>query len=188
MLSVCGLPGPGHWPSAHIYGLPSALHRSRLEDCMSTAWPIAAAAVLLAASGLPDTHAGEGGEQCPGELIESILEQARSYLGTPYVYGGADSTGFDCSGLAWRVYNDHGVDLPRTVSAMAEAGRPVPRDSLAPGDIMLFDDPVHTGIYLGGGEFIHCSSWRDRGVVITPIDHSNYLRRYAGAVRIVPSD
>jgi cell wall-associated NlpC family hydrolase len=155
---------------------------------MSTAWPIAAAAVLLAASGLPDTHAGEGGEQCPGELIESILEQARSYLGTPYVYGGADSTGFDCSGLAWRVYNDHGVDLPRTVSAMAEAGRPVPRDSLAPGDIMLFDDPVHTGIYLGGGEFIHCSSWRDRGVVITPIDHSNYLRRYAGAVRIVPSD
>jgi len=123
----------------------------------------------------------------PG-LVDSILAQARSYLGAPYVYGGADSTGFDCSGLAWRVFNDHGVDLPRTVSAMADEGEPVSRDSLAPGDILLFEDPVHTGIYLGDGEFIHCSSWRDRGVVITPVDHSNYVRRYAGARRVLDTE
>ena len=121
-------------------------------------------------------------------LVDSILAQARSYLGAPYVYGGADSTGFDCSGLAWRVYNDHGVDLPRTVSAMAGEGEPISRDSLAPGDILLFDNPVHTGIYLGDGEFIHCSSWRDRGVVITPTDHSNYARRYAGARRVIETE
>lgn len=128
------------------------------------------------------------GEPGPESLTDSILEQARSYLGAPYVYGGADSTGFDCSGLAWRVFNDHGIPLPRTVSAMAREGEPVPRDSLEPGDILLFDDPVHTGIYLGGGEFIHCSSWRDRGVVITPIDHSNYARRYAGARRVIGAE
>ena len=119
-------------------------------------------------------------------LIESILDQAQSYMGAPYVYGGVDSTGFDCSGLAFRVFNDHGVDLPRTVSAIEEVGEAVSRDSLQPGDIMIFHNPTHTGIYLGDGEFIHCSSWRDRGVVITPIDHSNYARRYAGARRIVP--
>lgn len=128
------------------------------------------------------------GEPGPQSLTDSILEQARSYLGAPYVYGGADSTGFDCSGLAWRVFNDHGIPISRTVSAMAEEGEPVPRDSLAPGDILLFENPVHTGIYLGGGEFIHCSSWRDRGVVITPIDHSNYARRYAGARRVTGTD
>lgn len=126
---------------------------------------------------------------CPGEetsaVVESILNDAISYLGTPYVYGGTDSNGFDCSGLAWRVFNDNGVPMPRTVSGMETVGVAVDLEDLQPGDLLIFDNPSHTGIYLGDGEFIHCSSYLDRGVVITPLSHSNYSRRYSSARRVL---
>lgn len=120
--------------------------------------------------------------------VELILEQAVSYLGTPYVWGGSDENGFDCSGLTYRVFNDNGIELPRTVTAIEEIGTVVSRDSLLPGDILIFHNPTHTGIYMGDGNFIHCSSWQDRGVVITEITQSNYARRYHSAVRIIPVD
>lgn len=118
-------------------------------------------------------------------IAEKIIAQAISYLGVPYVYGGIDENGFDCSGLAYRVFNDNGISLPRTVTAIGELGFPVSRDSLEPGDIMIFHNPTHTGIFIGDGEFIHCSSWQDRGVVITEITQSNYARRYYSARRVL---
>lgn len=136
-------------------------------------------AILFLAAPIPGS--GLGTE----EVVQLILDDALSYLGTPYVYGGSDSTGFDCSGLAWRVFNDNGVPLPRTVSAMRNVGEAVERDSLLPGDLLVFENPTHTGIYLGDGEFIHCSSYRDRGVIVTPLSHSNYSRRYSCARRVV---
>lgn len=134
----------------------------------------------------------EGDTPCPGEeftdIVESILSDAVSHLGVPYVYGGTDSSGFDCSGLAWRVFNDNGIPLPRTVSAMETVGVAVDREDLQPGDLLIFDNPKHTGIYLGDGKFIHCSSYLDRGVVITPLSHSNYSRRYSSARRVLGVD
>lgn len=121
-------------------------------------------------------------------VVDAILEQAESYLGVPYVWGGADENGFDCSGLTYKVFNDNGIALPRTVSGIEEMGDLVERDNMLPGDIMIFHNPTHTGIYMGNGEFIHCSSWQDRGVVITSIDHSNYLRRYYSSIRIIPAE
>ncbi len=131
----------------------------------------------------------EGDTPCPDEesaaVVESILSDAVSYLGVPYVYGGTDGNGFDCSGLAWRVFNDNGIPLPRTVSAVETMGVAVDREDLQPGDLLIFNNPKHTGIYLGDGEFIHCSSYLDRGVVITPLSHSNYSRRYSSARRVL---
>jgi cell wall-associated NlpC family hydrolase len=118
-------------------------------------------------------------------LIDSILIQAESYLGVPYVYGGTGESGFDCSGLVYRVFNDNGVALPRTVTAIEEIGIPVSIDSLLPGDLLIFHNPTHTGIYIGSGEFIHSSSYQNRGVVITELTETNYARRYHSAVRIV---
>lgn len=118
-------------------------------------------------------------------VADAIIAQAISYLGVPYVYGGIDGSGFDCSGLAYRVFNDNGISLPRTVTAMGELGVFVSRDSLQPGDLLIFHNPTHTGIYIGNGEFIHCSSWQDRGVVITEITQSNYARRYHSARRVI---
>ncbi|MCD4706940.1 MAG: C40 family peptidase [Candidatus Sabulitectum sp.] len=66
-----------------------------------------------------------------------------------------------------------------------QLGIPVNRDSLEPGDILIFHNPTHTGIYIGDGGFIHCSSRQDRGVVITEITQSNYARKYHSARRII---
>jgi cell wall-associated NlpC family hydrolase len=118
-------------------------------------------------------------------IVDSIIAQAVSYLGVPYVYGGIDENGFDCSGLAYRVFNDNGIELPRTVTAIGELGVAVSRDSLQPGDLLIFHNPTHTGIYIGDGEFIHCSSYMERGVVITEITQSNYARRYYSARRVI---
>jgi len=132
----------------------------------------------------------EGATECLDEeesssLVNRILNDAVSYLGVPYVYGGTDGNGFDCSGLAWKVFNDNGIPLPRTVSAMETMGIAVDREDLQPGDLLVFNNPKHTGIFMGDGNFIHCSSYLDRGVIITPLSHSNYSRRYSSARRIL---
>ena len=143
---------------------------------------------LLMDENIPPVLDEEGDTPCPDEdtsaVVESILRDAVSYLGVPYVYGGTDNNGFDCSGLAWRVFNDNGIPLPRTVSAVETLGIAVDREDLQPGDLLIFNNPKHTGIYLGDGDFIHCSSYLDRGVVITPLSHSNYSRRYSCARRV----
>jgi cell wall-associated NlpC family hydrolase len=120
-------------------------------------------------------------------LAESIIAQAETYLGVPYVFGGTNESGFDCSGLTYRVFADHGLELPRTVSAIESIGEPVSREELQPGDLLIFHNPKHTGIYIGDGLFIHSSSWQNRGVVITELAQTNYARRYHSARRIIPA-
>ena len=71
------------------------------------------------------------------------------------------------------------------MSAIEEAGEEVDRDDLRPGDLLIFESPKHIGLFIGNGEFVHCSSYLDRGVVITSLDQPNYARRYSGARRIL---
>ena len=118
----------------------------------------------------------------------SITAAARLRLGAPYRYGGTTQQGYDCSGLVYRVFLDHGLHLPRTVRQQVQAGTAVGRP--APGDLVFFrlrgNNPSHVGIYLGEGRFIHASSGR-RQVVTDDLNRSEYFRRrYAGARRIVP--
>jgi uncharacterized protein YycO len=88
---------------------------------------------------------------------DAVVDQAKKYLGVPYVWGGTDpDKGLDCSGLVQRVYADLGYDLPRVSYQQATAGRAV--DGLAnaqPGDILAFGSPVHhVAIYLGDNQMI----------------------------------
>jgi cell wall-associated NlpC family hydrolase len=69
---------------------------------------------------------------------------------------------------------------------MADAGVQVPRDSLQPGDLLIFREPGHVGIYVGDSLFIHSSSYMNVGVVLTPIGQTNYVRRFVSAVRVTP--
>jgi len=118
-------------------------------------------------------------------LAGVILADAMSFLGTPYQYGGTGPTGFDCSGLVYRVFGDNGVDLPRTVTGMESMGVAVAVEELEPGDLLIFYSPKHVGIYIGDGNFIHSSSWQDRGVIITSLEQENYTRRYSSARRVL---
>lgn len=88
-----------------------------------------------------------------------IVAQAKSYLGVPYVFGGEDRSGMDCSGLVQRVLADLGIDAPRVVQDQADIGVEVP--SLAdaqPGDLLVTKGEGHIVIYAGDGMVIHAPS------------------------------
>ena len=96
---------------------------------------------------------------------EQILAKAASYLGTPYVYGGASPSGFDCSGFVYYVYGTFGISVGRTPASQYSAGTPVDKASLQAGDIVLFAGTAgsgitHAGIYAGNGQFIHSPNSR----------------------------
>ena len=94
-----------------------------------------------------------------------ILSKATEYLGTPYVYGGASPSGFDCSGFVYYVYGTFGISVGRTPAEQYNAGTVVDKASLQPGDIVLFAGTAgsgisHAGIYAGNGQFIHSPNSR----------------------------
>jgi cell wall-associated NlpC family hydrolase len=80
---------------------------------------------------------------------------AAQYLGTPYVWGGASPSGFDCSGFVMYVYAQVGISLPHSSYAQYGYGSPVSMSQLQAGDLVFFDGLGHVGIYVGGGTFIH---------------------------------
>lgn len=97
--------------------------------------------------------------------ISDVLEYAKSFIGTPYVYGGASSKGFDCSGFTMYIFAHFGISLPHSATSQLSYGLEVSRANLAPGDLVFFRDTnystkaaSHVGIYLGDGNFIHASS------------------------------
>ncbi|MEM6346692.1 MAG: C40 family peptidase [Bacteroidota bacterium] len=70
--------------------------------------------------------------------IASILKKAQSLEGSPYLGGGTNPDGFDCSGFVRYVYQDIGVVLPRSSSAMALVGQSIERKNVRPGDLLFF--------------------------------------------------
>lgn len=89
--------------------------------------------------------------------IRTVVDTAKSFLGTPYVYGGSSpATGFDCSGLTQYAFRQAGLSIPRVSYEQAAAGIAVPKRQIRVGDLVAFNDPVsHVGIYIGNGKFIH---------------------------------
>ncbi|WP_245851103.1 C40 family peptidase [Brachybacterium vulturis] len=88
----------------------------------------------------------------------SILATARSGVGTPYVYGGTSTSGWDCSGFVQWVYGQHGINLPRGAAGQAAAGTVIPRSQAQPGDLVY--KPGHIGIYAGGNQFVDAGNSR----------------------------
>jgi cell wall-associated NlpC family hydrolase len=82
-----------------------------------------------------------------------LVSLAKSYVGTPYKWGGRSSAGVDCSGLIYVVLKRAGVTSTyRTSSALREWATPIPRAEAQPGDLVF--GPGHVGIYAGAGMMI----------------------------------
>ena len=126
------------------------------------------------------------GSQIKGEIL---VENAKAYIGTPYVYGGMSPEGFDCSGFVKFCYLLMGVDINRVSYDQAKNGYEVPKDSMKPGDILCFVSSVggnhigHTGIYVGNGYFIH-SPREGYNVEIIPLTYGTYTQRLTNVRRI----
>jgi cell wall-associated NlpC family hydrolase len=117
---------------------------------------------------------------------------AHEYLGTPYVFGGESTSGFDCSGLLQYIWAKQNVSIPRTTYDQFTAGTPVAQKNLVPGDAVFFKGsdpqtrngkmlPGHVGIYIGNGDIIQAPHTGAK-VEITPLSSmNNYMgaRRYA---------
>ncbi|MHB1464890.1 MAG: C40 family peptidase [Thermoleophilia bacterium] len=106
---------------------------------------------------------------------------AEKYLGVPYVWAGADPSGFDCSGLVQYVYAQLGIYLPHSAAAQYYSGTPISASELQPGDLVFFNQPIsHVGIYIGGGRMIHAPQ---PGMVVS-ITSFGTGGNYAGACRL----
>jgi cell wall-associated NlpC family hydrolase len=90
-------------------------------------------------------------------LRRQIVGLAENLVGIPYVFGGSDIDGFDCSGLVFYVYDCFGIRLPRSAREQARIKGSVKLKHAAPGDILIFKlkKVWHSAIYLGQNRFVH---------------------------------
>jgi cell wall-associated NlpC family hydrolase len=110
-----------------------------------------------------------------------------SLRGAPYRNGGSDPSGFDCSGFVSYVFAQQGLALPRTVAEQYDAGRGVPADSLAPGDLVFFSTvapgATHVGIVVSADLFVHAPS--SNGVVrVERLSSPYWSSRFVGVRRV----
>ena len=108
---------------------------------------------------------------------EKVLQVASQYVGTPYIFGGSNPRGFDCSGYVMFVFAQFGVELRHSVTAQARVGIIISPEDARPGDVVIFNDHSHNGIYAGNGQFYHAPQPGDR-VKLAPIfDPRHYFIR-----------
>lgn len=119
----------------------------------------------------------------------AIVDEARSWLGTKYQYGGHSKKGTDCSGLVMEVYlKIINLKLPRASWEQQAFCQVINFDALRPGDLVFFSpggkyQVSHVGIYIGNNQMIHASP--SRGVMISNLAENYFQRNYhsSGLVR-----
>lgn len=129
-----------------------------------------------------------------------VLEHARGYFGTPYLWGGRSTLGIDCSGLVSNAFIACGLVPPRDAGPQFrwEKGKAVPQDEkqLQPADLLFFGTRregaapkvTHVGIYLGGGRFIHASTHDHPVVQESSISEPHWTQEWVGARRYLPEN
>ncbi len=120
-----------------------------------------------------------------------VVQYAKRWLGSRYVWGASRPGAFDCSGFTQYVMKHaKGRMIPRVSRRQAYYGMYVSRRNLRPGDLIFFDTSHsrrgyvnHVGIYIGNNKFIHASSAKHR-VTITSLNKPFYSARFMWGRRI----
>ena len=180
-LATKGAPAPPARSAMIIEAPPSRLIRSNGEVVLI---PAAKPKVAPSPKNVEDTSRGQLASR-KGKAIHSVIMTGRSFMGVPYVWGGEDPSGFDCSGFIQYVYAKHGINLPRTADIQFNVGTVIKFGQEKPGDLVFFETycpgPSHVGIYLGRDYFLHASS--SRGVTVDRLSSDFFGPRYLGAKR-----
>jgi cell wall-associated NlpC family hydrolase len=123
-----------------------------------------------------------------GTSGQDIVDFALRYEGARYVDAGEGQQAFDCSGFTMFVIKKTlGLDITHDMAVQYEMGSHVRRNALKPGDLVFFKNTYrrglsHTGIYIGGGQFIHAEN-ESTGVRISDLESDYYSSRWYGAAR-----
>ena len=106
----------------------------------------------------------------PNPRAAIAIRTALSFLGVPYVWGGASRAGVDCSGLIMLAYDAAGIYLPHFSGAQFADTVRVPLYDLQPGDLLFYgyNGDEHVAMYLGRGEMIE-APYTGAVVHITPV-------------------
>ncbi len=111
---------------------------------------------------------------------------ALALIDTGYRFGGKNpDAGLDCSGMVSYIYRKAAaVEVGGNAADIARQGRPIPRDSLRPGDLVFFQTGAspfsHVGLYIGENRFVHAPSSNGR-VRIDTLSSTYYSRRFTAA-------
>ncbi|MCA1950716.1 MAG: C40 family peptidase [Treponema sp.] len=128
----------------------------------------------------------------PRTARQEMVAAALSYLGTPYLYGGIDEKGLDCSGFIYQVMlKSLGIAVPRTSIALFRWTESVSLAQLDAGDLLFFNTTgtvSHVGLYIGENRFVHSASeGQETGVIISSLDEPYWKTHFVGAGRVVAS-
>jgi cell wall-associated NlpC family hydrolase len=144
---------------------------------------------LWAARNGADVSAGAA-RQITSQSVGASSAQARAavqfaldQVGKPYVFGAAGPDTFDCSGLTMMAWQQGGVSLPHSALNQYNYGHHVGYDSVQPGDLVFFYQPIaHVAIYIGDGLMV---SAPEPGEDVKVVSLSDFSSDFAGATRLV---
>lgn len=124
------------------------------------------------------------------EYDNSLTQNAQTFLGSPYLWGGRTLYGIDCSGFTQILYRIEGINIPRDAYQQASLGETIAFiDQAVEGDLLFFGNEentiTHVGIYLGNREIIHASGL----VKINSIDQFGifcpFIKKYTHTLRLI---
>ncbi len=127
------------------------------------------------------------------QKVSAVISTAKSYLGTPYQWGGNTKSGIDCSGLIHHSYKTIGIKLPRTAKEQSKVGQKKGWQGIKPGDVVYFKFKSKKGKWWHSGmitsvssdqiKFIHASS--SRGVVESNLMSDYYKKNVKNFRRVI---
>jgi cell wall-associated NlpC family hydrolase len=125
--------------------------------------------------------------------VDEVISTARTFMGTPYKYGGTSRSGLDCSGLTINAFRSIDLSLPRSAEDQSSVGEKIKQKDLQPGDLVFFAtgkrrrQVTHVGLVTdvrrSTVKFIHAST--SLGVIETDLSQDYYAKRYRLARRII---
>ena len=175
----------GEWQPVNCAGMGGYVNTAFI------AWEPAADAVEVAQKG-GGKNRNRGNAGVDGTATssgQSMVSFAMQYVGYPYAYAGEGPYAFDCSGFTKFVaQNTLGMDITHDMFTQIGMGSSVDRSGLVEGDLVFFANTFrpglsHTGIYIGGGQFVHAEN-ESTGVVVSDLNSDYYSSRWYGATRL----